>query len=734
MSKSHKISFMTSKYFVALIVIIMFFVSLTGCYKIKNSINKMSSQDRLKLIELLEDAETLNNQGKYEEAIVKLTEAKEYNEEIASIYNKLSVSYYNIGEIEMALDNANKALSLGKKTSVVYTNKGNALYSLGRNEEALECVNKAIELDSEMTYAYYCKGLILYEKGEYEESKTAIEKADKLLPNHLKYIHKLFQISVALENYSEAKEYAEIIKKNHSEDYLYNLSIDELYFAKNSLDELLNFYKEYYEIYKDNPDAVYELGIKYYNIEKYRIAKKLFGEVYNDFKEEDKNIYLWMAYCEMELGEYDLSKEYLIKYESVFDKDSALYKCYGALYEYMGRYLKASEEYDKAMKEDSLNYRAVEGLISNLYYSMRYRRLLEAYDNLDEQLKEDEDFKFYRGLAYSQLNERDNAIRIFKELTNSETNGTYALKKLINEYMYNQDYAEAKKYANMLIEKDYEDEEAYNILEIINRRENSVMNQVIEFFNDNYLYINDTKIAEIAEKYKDKRGGINIISSFLQEVKEENDIFTYMIYGEDYRALEEEEYKSVWFKELDQNNVYVRVYGFDMNSDNLFIEGLDMIENKEEKTLIIDLRHNGGGLIRAANNIINQFLTGDVASNLIYRDGSTDSYYCDNDAVNFNEIKILVDEYTASSAELLALSLRSYLNNVEIIGRETFGKGVGQDVYDNKDMGFCIYVVSLYWNVKEKNIMENKISPDVYVKGNKLEDYLDVFNVKWKHD
>lgn len=205
-----------------------------------------------------------------------------------------------------------------------------------------------------------------------------------------------------------------------------------------------------------------------------------------------------------------------------------------------------------------------------------------------------------------------------------------------------------------------------------------------------------------------------------------------MISGEDYRAFDEEEYKSVWFKELDDNNTFVRINGFDMNSDNLFIEGLDKIENKEEKRLIIDLRENGGGIIECANNIINQFLSGDVASNLIYRDGSTDSYYCDNDNVNFKEIKILVDEYTASSAELLALSLKSYLNNVEIIGRDTFGKGVGQSVYDNKDMGFCIYVVSLYWNVKEKNIMEDKVRPDIYVKGYEPQDYLDVFNVKWK--
>jgi len=738
MSKDNKVNFLSSKYILSIIFITVFLVGLTGCYNIENSddskisIYKIDPDDMKKIRDLLYEADELNNEEKYEEAIIKLTKAMEYSDKVGHTFNLLAVSYNSIGEFQKALESANKALELGMKESVVYSNKGNALYSLGREEEALECANKAIKLNLENTYAYYCKGIIHSDLGEYEEAYKALENAYKLNPKDIDYIYELFKISVALEDYSKAKDYKEIIKKDFSSDYLYNLELDDLYFAKNSLDELLNFYKEYYEMYKDNPEAVYELGVKYYNLEKYRMAKKLFGEVYDNFKNEDKNIYLWMAYCAMELEEYEIAKEYLSDLESVFDRDTSVYNCYGTLYQYMRMYIKATEQYSNGINEDLLNHTAAEGLISNLYYSKRYRKLLDTYDKLDDQLKEDEDFKFYRGLAYSALNESDNAINIFKELTVSEENGIYALKKLIYEHMSNQNYVEARKYTNILLEKDYEDEEAYSILEVIERRENSVMNQVIEFFNDNYLYIDETDIAKISERYQGRKDDIDTIKDFIQDIKKENDIFTYMISGEDYRAFDKEQYKSVWFKELDDNNIYVRIFGFDMNSDNLFIEGLDKIENKEEKRLIIDLRENGGGIIQCANNIINQFLAGDVASNIIYRDGSTNSYYCDNDVVKFKEIKILVDEYTASSSELLALSLKSYLDNVEIIGRDTFGKGVGQSVYENKDMGFCIYVVSLHWNVKEKNIMEDKVTPDVYIKGNKLQDYLDVINVKWE--
>ena len=101
-----------------------------------------------------------------------------------------------------------------------------------------------------------------------------------------------------------------------------------------------------------------------------------------------------------------------------------------------------------------------------------------------------------------------------------------------------------------------------------------------------------------------------------------------------------------------------------------------------------------------------------------------DTYYSDANIVKFKRIFVLTNEHTASSSELLALGLKKNLPNVTIVGRPTYGKGVGQTVYENKSKKYLIYLVSFYWNVNEKTIMAKKINPDVRVNGNNLNTFI----------
>jgi C-terminal processing protease CtpA/Prc len=84
-----------------------------------------------------------------------------------------------------------------------------------------------------------------------------------------------------------------------------------------------------------------------------------------------------------------------------------------------------------------------------------------------------------------------------------------------------------------------------------------------------------------------------------------------------------------------------------------------------------------------------------------------------------------VNEYSASSSEILTLGLKTYLDNVTILGSDTFGKGVGQMVFEDKKRKLIIFLVDSYWNVMQQNITGSCITPDVYLKSDNLEDYLD---------
>jgi C-terminal processing protease CtpA/Prc len=113
-----------------------------------------------------------------------------------------------------------------------------------------------------------------------------------------------------------------------------------------------------------------------------------------------------------------------------------------------------------------------------------------------------------------------------------------------------------------------------------------------------------------------------------------------------------------------------------------------------------------------------------TTSYIIDRNGYINSYNSDKGQVSFKNILVLVDENSASSAELLALGLKKYLNNVTIIGKPTFGKGVGQNIYEDKQKKYMIFLVSFYWNVKEENISGSKIYPDVKINTTSNEEYI----------
>jgi C-terminal processing protease CtpA/Prc len=62
--------------------------------------------------------------------------------------------------------------------------------------------------------------------------------------------------------------------------------------------------------------------------------------------------------------------------------------------------------------------------------------------------------------------------------------------------------------------------------------------------------------------------------------------------------------------------------------------------------------------------------------------------------------------------------LKTFADNVTIIGKKTAGEGVGQVVYIDRNRGFAIYLVNHYWNVLNENIDGKGINPDIFVDEN----------------
>jgi C-terminal processing protease CtpA/Prc len=133
-----------------------------------------------------------------------------------------------------------------------------------------------------------------------------------------------------------------------------------------------------------------------------------------------------------------------------------------------------------------------------------------------------------------------------------------------------------------------------------------------------------------------------------------------------------------------------------------FLELVDASTGTIDK-LILDLRDNGGGSVAGALWLVDYLIDMDDGTNPIwtynYKEGvPLADYLGDSTEYNIGDFTssnfvLLVDGYSASSSEITAAALMHY-DAVTSMGEQTFGKGVGQLVYELLD-GSAVWVTAL---------------------------------------
>lgn len=123
---------------------------------------------------------------------------------------------------------------------------------------------------------------------------------------------------------------------------------------------------------------------------------------------------------------------------------------------------------------------------------------------------------------------------------------------------------------------------------------------------------------------------------------------------------------------------------------------LDELYPKGYRNIIIDLQGNSGGDLYIASEIISKFTPVPEVMFYMGRDGRTNTvpFVSRGNGYKFDKISILVDGITASSAEIMSDTLRK-IAGAQIIGSQTFGKGVAQSVFTFEDdvaVGITSYV------------------------------------------
>lgn len=115
---------------------------------------------------------------------------------------------------------------------------------------------------------------------------------------------------------------------------------------------------------------------------------------------------------------------------------------------------------------------------------------------------------------------------------------------------------------------------------------------------------------------------------------------------------------------------------------------------------VLDLRNNGGGLLTPGVDIARMFLEEGTVIERQKKGQDVESYKVTKKGMYVDlPLVIFVNEYTASSAEIISGALRAQ-NKVALIGRMTYGKNTMQSVYELND-GSSLHVTSAHWWVPD---------------------------------
>jgi len=162
---------------------------------------------------------------------------------------------------------------------------------------------------------------------------------------------------------------------------------------------------------------------------------------------------------------------------------------------------------------------------------------------------------------------------------------------------------------------------------------------------------------------------------------------------------------------------YIRIAQFQNSTGADVRKALDKLMSEEAlKGLVLDLRNNPGGILRASVDVAGLFLDG---GNVVYTEGrvpNSDMYYDADplDATDDVPIVVLINEGSASASEIVAGALQDHSRAV-IMGTQSFGKGSVQTVLPLSESRAIKLTTALYFTPNGRSIQAEGIVPDIEV-------------------
>lgn len=185
--------------------------------------------------------------------------------------------------------------------------------------------------------------------------------------------------------------------------------------------------------------------------------------------------------------------------------------------------------------------------------------------------------------------------------------------------------------------------------------------------------------------------------------------------------------QTVEYRMLEDNLGYIAVSEFDSVTYDQYQQALEDLQNQGMQGLIVDLRNNPGGNLSTVCDMLDLMLPEGLIVYTEDKDGNRQEMTSD-DEHQFNlPMTVLMNGNSASASEIYAGAIQDY-GLGKIVGTQSYGKGVVQQIFDLKD-GTCVKLtIAEYFTPNGRNINGEGITPDVEVEYEKDENNPDADN------
>lgn len=162
----------------------------------------------------------------------------------------------------------------------------------------------------------------------------------------------------------------------------------------------------------------------------------------------------------------------------------------------------------------------------------------------------------------------------------------------------------------------------------------------------------------------------------------------------------------------DDNLGYVQILRFTSRTPTELQTALTELREAGIDGLLLDLRNNNGGLLQESINVADEFINDGVIVSEASADGEQSFYATEGGLATDWPIAALVNQGTASGAELVAGALQDDERAI-VIGQQTYGKGTIQQIFPLSD-GSSLHVTSAEWYTPDGHALSDVgLEPDI---------------------